>query len=84
MCRQISRDLPIRTLCQEECAVAETVDYIVSRNPADFKQSRVKVVEPDEFMKLLCKWMDLEGIFLSEVTHSQRNSHNMYSLISGY
>lgn len=38
---------------QEECAVAETVDYIVSRNPADFKQSRVKVVEPDEFMKLL-------------------------------
>ena len=38
---------------QEECAVAETVDYIVTRNPADFKQSRVKVVEPDGFMKLL-------------------------------
>ncbi len=38
---------------QEECVVAETVDYIVTRNPADFKQSRVKVVEPDEFMKLL-------------------------------
>ena len=38
---------------QEECAVAETVDYIVTRNPADFKQSRVKVVEPDEFMKVL-------------------------------
>jgi hypothetical protein len=31
-----------------------------------------------------CKWMDLEGIILSEVTQSQRNSHNMYSLISGY
>jgi hypothetical protein len=28
--------------------------------------------------------MDLEGIILSEVTQSQRNSHNMYSLISGY
>jgi hypothetical protein len=27
--------------------------------------------------------MDLEGIILSEVTQSQRNSHNMYSLISG-
>jgi hypothetical protein len=24
------------------------------------------------------EWMDLEGIILSEVTHSQRNSHNMY------
>jgi hypothetical protein len=37
-----------------------------------------------EFMKFLGRWMDLEGIILSEVTQSQRNSHNMYSLISGY
>ena len=35
----------------------------------------------NEFMKFLGKWMDLEGIILSEVTQSQRNSHNMYSLI---
>jgi hypothetical protein len=35
-------------------------------------------------MKFLGKWMDLEGIILSEVTQSQRNLHNMYSLISGY
>ena len=35
-----------------------------------------------EFMKFLGKWMELEGIILSEVTPSQRNSHNMYSLIS--
>jgi hypothetical protein len=32
-------------------------------------------------MKFLGKWMDLEGIILSEVTLSQRNLHNMYSLI---
>ena len=38
----------------------------------------------NEFMKFLGKWMDLKGIILSEVTQSQRNSHNMYSLISGY
>jgi dynamin 1-like protein len=38
----------------------------------------------NEFMKFLGKWMDLEGIIPSEVTQSQRNSHNMYSLISGY
>jgi hypothetical protein len=25
-----------------------------------------------------------EGIILSEVTQSQKNSHDMYSLISGY
>ena len=30
------------------------------------------------------EWMDLEGIILNEVTQSQKNSHDMYSLISGY
>ena len=38
----------------------------------------------NEFMKFLGKWMDLEGIILSEVTQSQQNSHDMYSLINGY
>ena len=38
----------------------------------------------NEFMKYLGKWMDLDGIILSEVTQSQRNSHNMCSLRSGY
>jgi hypothetical protein len=41
-------------------------------------------IKKNEFMKFLGKWMDLEGIILSEVTQSQRNSNNMYSLISGY
>jgi hypothetical protein len=35
-------------------------------------------------MKFLGKWMDLEGIILSEATQSQKNTHNMHSLISGY
>jgi hypothetical protein len=38
----------------------------------------------NEFMKFLGKWMDLQGIILSEVTQSQKNSHDMYSLMSGY
>jgi hypothetical protein len=38
----------------------------------------------NEFMKFLGKSMDLEGIILSEVTQSQKNSHDMSSLISGY
>ena len=36
------------------------------------------------FMKFLGKWLDLEGINLSEVTQSQKNSNDMYSLISRY
>jgi hypothetical protein len=41
-------------------------------------------IKKNEFMKFLGKWMDLEGITLSEVTQSQMNSHDIYSLISGY
>ena len=38
----------------------------------------------NEFMKFLGKWLDLEGLILSEVTQSQKNSNDMYSMISGY
>jgi hypothetical protein len=37
-----------------------------------------------EIMKFLDKWMDLEDIILSEITQSQKNTHDMHSLISGY
>jgi hypothetical protein len=37
----------------------------------------------NEFMKL-DKWMDLEYIILSEVTQSQKNTHDIFSLISEY
>jgi hypothetical protein len=33
-------------------------------------------------MKFLGKWMDLEGIILSKVTQSQKNSHDIHLLIS--
>ena len=32
-------------------------------------------------MTFLDKWMDLEDIILSEVTQSQKNTHDMHSLI---
>jgi hypothetical protein len=41
-------------------------------------------IENNDFMKFLGKWMDLEAIILSDVTPSQKNSHDMHSLISGY
>jgi hypothetical protein len=41
-------------------------------------------IKNDEFMKFLGKWMELENIILSEVTPSQKNTHGMSSLISGY
>ena len=41
-------------------------------------------IRKNEFMKFLGKCLDLQGIILSEVTQSQKNSNDMYSLISGY
>ena len=41
-------------------------------------------IKKNEFMKFKGELMDLEGIILNEVTQSQKNSHDMNSLISGY
>ena len=40
-------------------------------------------IKNNEFMKFLDKWIYLEDI-ICEVTQSQKNSQDMYSLISGY
>jgi hypothetical protein len=36
-------------------------------------------IKKNEFMKFLGKWMDLEGIILSEVTQSQKNSNGYFA-----
>ena len=42
----------------------------------------LELLKKNEFMKFLGKWMDLEDTILSEVTQSQKNTHDMHSLIS--
>jgi hypothetical protein len=41
-------------------------------------------IKNNKLMKFLGKWMELENIILSEITQSQKNTHGMHSLISGY
>jgi hypothetical protein len=41
-------------------------------------------IKNNDFMKFLGKWMELENIILSKVTQSQKNTHGMHSLRSGY
>jgi hypothetical protein len=41
-------------------------------------------IKNNEFMKFLGKWMDLQDITLSKVPQSQKNTHDIQSLISGY
>ena len=38
----------------------------------------------NNILKFAGKWMDLENIILSEVTQTQKDSYNMYSLISDF
>lgn len=42
---------------QEECAVAISADYIVTRNVKDFVASRIPAILPDQFIK---KYQDIE------------------------
>jgi hypothetical protein len=51
------------------------------RYPSMEEYSAIKI---NDFMKFVGKWMKLENIILTEVTQSQKNTHGMYSLISGY
>jgi len=41
-------------------------------------------IKDNDFMKYVGKWLELENIILSDVTQSQKNTHVMHSLISGY
>jgi hypothetical protein len=43
-----------------------------------------QLLKKKDFMKYAGKWLELEMIILSEVTQSQKNTHGMWSLISGY
>jgi hypothetical protein len=40
-------------------------------------------IKNHEFIKFLGKWIELENTILSEITQSQKNTHDMHSL-SGY
>jgi hypothetical protein len=41
-------------------------------------------IKNNEFMEFLGKWMELKNIILSEETQSQKNTHGILSLRSGY
>jgi hypothetical protein len=41
-------------------------------------------IKINEFMKFLDKLMCLEDIILSEIIQSKKNTHDIYSSISGY
>jgi hypothetical protein len=49
-----------------------------------YTMEHYSAIKNNEFVKFLDKWMDLEGIIISEVTKSQKNTHDMHSLISRY
>ena len=45
---------------------------------------KISNVKNNDFMNFAGKWMELENIFLSEVTQTKKNTHGVYLLRSGY
>ena len=41
-------------------------------------------IKNKDIMRFLGKWKGLENIILTEVTQTQKDMHDMYSLITGY
>jgi len=41
-------------------------------------------IKNEDILSFAGQWMELENISLSEVTQTQKDLHNMFSLISGY
>ena len=41
-------------------------------------------IKSNDFMKFTGKLVELENIILSEVTQSQKYTHGMFSVMSGY
>jgi hypothetical protein len=50
----------------------------------DTEMAYYTAIKNNEFMKFLGKLMYLEHIILNEITQSQKNTHDMHSLISEY
>jgi hypothetical protein len=46
--------------------------------------STTQLLKNNEFLKLLGKRMELKNIVLSDVTKSQKNTHGIHSMITGY
>ena len=44
----------------------------------------IQLLKKNNDMKLAGKWMELEKIILSEVTQTQKDKHDIFSLISGH
>ena len=41
-------------------------------------------IKNEDTLSFAGKWIELENIFLSEITQTQKDMYHMYSLISGY
>jgi hypothetical protein len=49
-----------------------------------YTMEHYSAIKNNDFIKFLGKWIALENIILSEVIQSQKNTHGIHSLISGY
>jgi hypothetical protein len=49
-----------------------------------YRMEYYSTIKNKDIMSFESKWVELENIILSKVTHSQKDIYDMYSLISEY
>ena len=60
------------------------IDNCCHLGPLHHPMLYYSAIKNNDFIKFTCKWMELENIILSGVTQSQKDTHSMHSLTSGY
>jgi hypothetical protein len=55
-----------------------SIEELIQKMWCIYTMEYYSAIKTNEYMKFLGKWMDLEDIILSEVTHSQKNTHKMH------
>ena len=64
-----------RSLKELRCPSIE--EWIQKMYPFIYTMEYYSAIKNNEFMKSVGKWVDLEDIILSEVTQSQKNTHDL-------
>jgi hypothetical protein len=80
LCYAVEKTLAINSTTNSQNFIISSNNLVMELHIIEYYSA----IKKNEFMKFLGKWLDLEVIILSEVTQSQKNSNDMFSLISGY
>ena len=79
-CSQLALLATVKTWKQPKCPSA---DEWIKKMWCTYTMNYYSAIEKDEILPFAATWMDLEGIMLSEISHTEKDKYCMISLIYG-